>query len=169
MFQRVSNSSIENSTCVTNHKFVSESNVTCFCVLEPVVFSLPLKPICRWILISFFFSNSLVDDYDAAEDFGVQDAELEMVRSCLNLSKDAVAMDVSLLPCHLIGRFLNMETGGHKYIEQLLNQARRPNFDCLIPAKGGYRIRFLIYACVCSWPEVTTGHLSLSYTYMIFP
>lgn len=80
---------------------------------------------------------SVIDDYEATEEL-YEDQELTIVKECLIISKDAVDFNLSLLPCHLIGRLGLMDLEGCDYIAKLLNQARRPHFDALIPANGWY-------------------------------
>ena len=74
------------------------------------------------------------------QESGTEDDELRVMRECIEMSVQGVHYDLSLLPCHLIGRLLQVDLQNYLYLQQLVMDARKPHFDCLVPSRGKQNI-----------------------------
>ena len=64
------------------------------------------------------------------------DDELQVMCDCLDLSVDGITHDITLLPCHLLGRLLQVDLQQYSYLQKFVTGARNPHFDCLVPSRG---------------------------------
>ena len=76
-----------------------------------------------------------MDDYNFCLEM-MPDAEIEVVRDCLRLSKDALNISLNQLPGQLTGRLMAEDTTEMAAIQSLIFQASKPNFDCLLTTQG---------------------------------
>ena len=83
-----------------------------------------------------FVIVSVFEDFEAAKDARCWDEEMEMVFTCLNLSKDALLLDERHLPTYLLARLTKCVKPEHQVLPELLRQAASPPFTCLISTQG---------------------------------
>ena len=79
--------------------------------------------------------SSILDDLAFAKVNEVQDAEIDLLCTCLEMSREALSFSEDLLPSCLLGR-LGQKDKVHPAIAKLLAQAARPTFDCLYSSQG---------------------------------
>ena len=82
---------------------------------------------------------SVFGDLDFAKDNAIRDNEIDLLRSCLEMSRDALAVNADLLPSCLLGRLGKKNSKDFPGIHKLLQKAARPSFDCLYSSQGKRR------------------------------
>ena len=88
---------------------------------------------------------SVFGDLDFANDNNIRDSEIDLLYSCLEMSRDALAVNADLLPSCLLGRLGKESSTDFPGIQKLLQQAARPSFDCLYSSQGKNVYLFLMW------------------------
>ena len=86
----------------------------------------------------FVINSSIFDDIALAKECNIDDEEIDIVCSCLEMSRDALTVSAELLPSCLLGRLQQKNNKDHPAIRRLLQRAVRPGFDCLYSSQGRY-------------------------------
>ena len=90
-----------------------------------------------YLYLVLCIQTSVLQDYELLHEAGIDDEEATMVEEILELSKDGLTHDHKQLPLQLLGRLYNIaDHDKHEHIKQLMTQANKPHFDCLIPTLG---------------------------------
>ena len=80
----------------------------------------------------------ILEDLDFAKDNNIDDGDIKLLYSCLEMSRDSLVVSEDLLPMCLLGRLGQNDNKDHPAIHRLLQQAARPSFDCLYSSQGKY-------------------------------
>ena len=75
---------------------------------------------------------SVLDDFVLAEECDLADDEIKQIQDLLRLAKDALISDPQQLPIQISSRLISDKP----HSKQLLKQAMRPKFPCLISSHG---------------------------------
>lgn len=83
-----------------------------------------------------FGFDSVMDDFLLAEDEGIVDEEILLVKATLELSKSGIMYDYKQLPLQISARLLCLNLANYPNIVRLVETCQNPPFTCLVTLKG---------------------------------